>query len=237
VSGELQSKTDSHTLFFMPHFSALPISDTTAKILLETQAVHFNADTPFTLTSGLSSPVYIDCRRLLSFPRARRVLMDMAETTILSEIGCERIDAVAGGETAGIPFAAWLADRMMLPMQYVRKKPKGFGRLAQIEGHLEAGMRVLLVEDLATNSHSKLNFCAALRSAGAYVNHIFVLFHYDIFPESRTSLQTINIELHALANWWDILRVAKTLNTFDETVLAEVEKFLHAPAAWSAAHS
>ena len=80
--------------------------------------------------------------------------MDFATTVVLRDIGFEAIDSVAGGETAGIPFAAWIADRLMLPMQYVRKKPKGFGRMAQIEGDLSPGTRVLLVEDMATDGQS-----------------------------------------------------------------------------------
>ena len=212
------------------------ISDITAKSLLEVQAVHFNAEKPFIFTSGWASPVYIDCRKLISYPRVRRALMDMAESVILSDIGFEQIDTVAGGETAGIPFAAWIAERMMLPMQYVRKKPKGFGRNAQIEGHLEEGSRVLLVEDLTTDSRSKINFCQALRDAGAVVNHVFVVFHYDIFKESRQVLKDMDVQLHALATWWDVLRVAKESGYFDTNTLTEVEKFLHAPAEWSAAH-
>jgi orotate phosphoribosyltransferase len=102
----------------------------------------------------------------------RRTLIDFGVATIEREIGFEQFDAVAGGETAGIPFAAWMADRLMLPMQYVRKKPKGFGRNAQIEGHLEAGDRVLLVEDMTTDGRSKVNFCKALREAGATVEHV-----------------------------------------------------------------
>ena len=139
----------------MTGFDRQTISDTTAKMLLEVQAVHFNADKPFIFTSGWASPVYIDCRKLISYPRVRRGLMEMAEATILRDVGYEQIDAVAGGETAGIPFAAWIADRMMLPMQYVRKKPKGFGRNAQIEGLLEEGSRVLLVEDLTRTAAAR----------------------------------------------------------------------------------
>ncbi|PMS32128.1 orotate phosphoribosyltransferase [Trinickia symbiotica] len=220
----------------MTGFDRQTISDTTAKMLLEVQAVHFNAEKPFIFTSGWASPVYIDCRKLISFPRVRRGLMDMAETTILRDVGYEQIDGVAGGETAGIPFAAWLADRLMVPMQYVRKKPKGFGRNAQIEGFLQEGSRVLLVEDLTTDSRSKINFINALRTAGARVNHCFVLFHYNIFKESVSVLKDIDVDLHALATWWDVLRVAKASGYFDTRTLDEVEKFLHAPAEWSAAH-
>ncbi|AJC20311.1 orotate phosphoribosyltransferase [Pandoraea pulmonicola] len=212
------------------------ISDITAKILLEVGAVHFNAEKPYIFTSGWASPVYTDCRKLISYPRVRRTLMDFAEAVIIQDVGCEQFDTVAGGETAGIPFAAWIADKLMLPMQYVRKKPKGFGRNAQIEGDLPEGSRVLLVEDLTTDGRSKINFCKALREAGAKVNHVFVIFHYDIFPESRQVLKDIDVQLHSLATWWDVLRVAKQQNHFDTKTLDEVEKFLHAPAEWSGAH-
>jgi orotate phosphoribosyltransferase len=220
----------------MTGFDRQTISDTTAKMLLEVQAVHFNAEKPYIFTSGWASPVYIDCRKLISYPRVRRGLMEMAEATILRDVGYEQIDAVAGGETAGIPFAAWLSDRLMVPMQYVRKKPKGFGRNAQIEGLLTEGQRVLLVEDLTTDSRSKINFINALRTAGATVNHCFVLFHYNIFKESVSVLKDIDVDLHALATWWDVLRIAKEKGYFDTKTLDEVEKFLHAPAEWSAAH-
>src|SRR5215813_566420 len=136
---------------------------TTARILLEIEAVHFRPQQPFMLTSGRASPVYIDCRKIISFPRARTKIIDLAIELIEREIGFESLDAIAGGETAGIPFAAWIADRLSLPMLYVRKKPKGFGRNSQIEGHLVEGQRVLLVEDMTSDGRSKVNFCAALR--------------------------------------------------------------------------
>mgnify|MGYP002260554454 CR=1 FL=1 len=103
------------------------------------------------------------------------------------EKGVRRL-VVAGGETAGIPYAAWIAERLGLPMQYIRKKPKGFGRNAQIEGDIREGARTLLVEDLTTDGRSKINFCKALRDAGAVVGHVFVNFYYDIFPESKKIL-------------------------------------------------
>src|SRR5215467_5778719 len=127
------------------------IADLTAKMFLEVEAVRFMADKPFIFTSGWASPVYTDCRRLISFPRVRQTLIDFGVATVFREIGFEQFDTVVGGETAGIPFAAWMADRLMLPMQYVRKKPKGFGRNAQIEGHLVEGQRVLLVEDMTSD--------------------------------------------------------------------------------------
>src|ERR1700735_20308 len=91
-------------------------AETTARILLETEAVLFRPATPFPFTSGRLSPVYVDCRRLISFPRARRKLMDMGAELIERRVGYESLDAIAGGETAGLPFAAWIADRLSVPV-------------------------------------------------------------------------------------------------------------------------
>ena len=212
------------------------ISRTVAKMLLEIEAVHFRADEPFTFTSGLASPVYIDCRKLISYPRIRSALMDFAASVIYREVGFEQFDAVAGGETAGIPFAAWLADRMALPMLYVRKKPKGFGRDAQIEGALAEGARLLLVEDLTTDGGSKLKFAEALGKAGARVSDTFAVFYYDIFPDTPQRLAKAGMRLHHLATWWDILAVCKDEQRFDAKTMAEVERFLNKPLEWSANH-
>jgi len=212
------------------------IADMTAKMMLEVQAVHFSEGKPFIFTSGWASPVYIDCRKLISYPRVRSTLIDFATATVLRDVGFEQFDTVAGGETAGIPYAAWIADRLALPMQYVRKKPKGFGRNAQIEGDIREGARTLLVEDLTTDGRSKVNFCKALRDAGAVVDHVFVMFYYDIFPESKKILKEINVSLHHLATWWDVLRVVKQGKYFQATAIDEVERFLNAPAKWSADH-
>jgi orotate phosphoribosyltransferase len=212
------------------------IAELTAKLLIEIKAVHFNAATPYRFTSGWASPVYVDCRRIIAFPRARTAIIDFAIETIRQRIGFEAFDIVAGGETAGIPFAAWIADRLGLPMQYVRKKPKGFGRDAQIEGVLVEGARTLLVEDLATDGKSKVNFVNALRQAGAVVNDSFVVFHYGIFPQSQQIMAEIGVGLHALATWWDVLAAAKRYQYFDVETLAEVEAFLNDPVSWSVAH-
>ena len=212
------------------------MAELTAKMLLEVEAVRFMQDKPFIFTSGRASPVYTDCRRLISFPRVRTTLIDFACATVMRDAGFEQFDAVAGGETAGIPFAAWMADRLGLPMLYVRKKAKGFGRNSQIEGHLAEGQRVLLVEDMTSDGGSKINFCNALREAGAKVDHVLVFFFYDIFPESKKILGDLGVNLHYLATWWDVLAVAKASGKFDAAKLAEVEKFMHDPAGWSKDH-
>ncbi len=208
----------------------------TAKMLLEVKAVHFRSDDPFKLTSGLASPVYIDCRKLISYPRIRGALMDFAVSKLMKNAGYEAFDAIAGGETAGIPFAAWIAERMALPMQYVRKKPKGFGRAAQIEGVIEEGQRVLLVEDLTTDGGSKLKFAEAIRNTGARCDHTLVLFYYDIFEGSTQTLADAGLTLHYLATWRDVLAEARAGAHFDKKTLDAVGEFLADPVGWSDAN-
>jgi orotate phosphoribosyltransferase len=209
------------------------MAELVAKMLWEIKAVHFSADKPYKLASGMASPVYIDCRKLISYPRIRSVVMDFAAATVLREAGFEQFDVIAGGETAGIPFAAMLAERLALPMIYVRKAPKGHGRNAQIEGHMADGARVLVIEDLTTAGGSMFKFIDAIRAAGGVVDHGIALFYYDIFPNARAEMRDKGVTLHNLATWRDVLAVAKQQKLFDEKTLSEVEAFLNAPLEWS----
>lgn len=212
-----------------------------AQILLDTKAVLFNAKEPFKFTSGRLSPVYVDCRRLISFVEERERLMRMAAEIMTDDIGPEAIDYVAGGETAGIPYAAFISALLQKPMLYVRKKPKGFGRMAQIEGTFEncpnKKPNVVLVEDLQTDGGSKKVFINALREAGASVNHAFVVFHYGIFESSKENMEKMGITLHELTNWWHVLDVAREKAYFDEETLASVESFLKNPDIWEEVHA
>jgi orotate phosphoribosyltransferase len=218
------------------HPPAAEMARLTARALLEVGAVHFNAREPFTLASGLPSPTYVDCRKLISHPRLRATLMDFLACTVMREAGFEAFDNVAGGETAGIPFAAFMAERLALPMTYVRKKPKGYGRNARIEGVLREGDRVLLIEDMTTDGGSKLSFVDAIREAGGTCAHTAVVFSYGIFPEITRTLGDHGVTLHALATWWDVLAEAKVSGSFDAETLAGVEAFLTDPRAWQDAH-
>lgn len=208
------------------------IARLTARMLLEIKAVHFNADEPFVLASGKPSPTYIDCRKLISFPRIRSTLMDFLTVTVMRNAGFEAFDNVAGGETAGIPFGAWVAERMALPMTYVRKKPKGYGRNARIEGDMSEGQRVLLVEDLTTDGGSKISFIDAIRETGATCAHTAVIFYYGIFPQTEKTLGDHGVTLHHLCTWWDVLAEARAQGAFDSKTLREVEIFLKSPEEW-----
>ena len=210
------------------------VAELVAKMLWEIKAVHFAAEQPYKLSSGMMSPVYIDMRKLISFPRIRSAVMDFAASAIMREAGFEAFDCVAGGETAGIPFAAFLSERLSLPMIYCRKKPKGHGRNAQIEGHMAEGSRTLVIEDLTTAGGSMFTFIDAIRAAGGVVDHGIALFYYGIFPEAEQRFANGKVSLHYLATWRDVLAVARTQKLFDDKTLAEVEAFLDAPLAWSA---
>jgi orotate phosphoribosyltransferase len=208
----------------------------TASMLWEIGAVNFRPGEPYKLASGLASPSYIDCRKIISYPRVRSALMDFLAGTVLRDAGFEAFDNIAGGETAGIPFAAMIAERLGLPMSYVRKKPKGYGRNAQIEGEMAEGQRVLLVEDLATDGGSKVRFVEAIRNSGATCNHTAVIFFYGIFDGVERMLSGHDITLHSLTTWHDVLEIARQQNRFDPRTLGEVERFLDEPLRWSAEH-
>jgi orotate phosphoribosyltransferase len=207
-----------------------------SELLIEIEAVHFNADDPYIFTSGWASPVYVDCRKLISFPRQRREIIQLAAEEIDRSIGRTHFALVAGGETAGIPLAAWIAEYFFLPMIYVRKNPKGFGRMNQIEGMLDPGSRAILVEDLTTDGKSKINFCNALRRAGAQVDEAVVIFYYGVYPDAERNLDEAAVTLHALTDWRTTLEVARAIGYFEPKQADVVEEFLEAPHMWSRAH-
>lgn len=200
-----------------------------AKILLDTGAVQVNADKPFVYTSGKVGPTYIDCRRLISFPDARSKLMDFGAQML----GKLDVDYIAGGETAGIPYAAFIAERLNKPMLYIRKKPKGFGRMSQIEGFMEgANPKVAIVEDLHNFGASVKVFVDALRAADVSVKDLFVIFQYG-HASSHDALREMGMTLHALTSWKDVLAVARKEKYFDEATAQSVETFLTDPDGWN----
>lgn len=204
-------------------------SRTVAAALLDAGCVSARTDEPFRLPSGWASPVYIDCRRLISFPSLRRDLIRRAQARLSDAGALENVRSVVGGEASGIALAAWLADALDLPLQYVRKKQAG---QSQIEGVLEPGAKVLLVDDMMAGGQSKLRFCQALQAAGARVEDLFIVFDYGTFPTEKL-LDPLGVKVHALANWHDVLQVATERNVFSSEVLDELAEFLHDPSAWS----
>ena len=170
-----------------------------------TTNINIQPKKPFKLTSGRLSPVYVDCRKIISHLKERRAIINMGSKLIKKKINLKSIDCIAGGETAGIPYASWMSEQLNKPMIYIRKKPKGFGKLSQIEGEIKNKSRVLLIEDLSTDGKSKINFCNAIKKAGGKIKHIFVIFYYDIFNFEDSVLSNLDVNIHSLCTWKEFI--------------------------------
>jgi len=201
-----------------------------AEILIKIESVKFSFKKHFTLTSGLKSPVYVDCRKIISFVKER----DYINNKIINYFQKNKInfDLVAGGETAGIPYAAFIAEKTKKPMIYIRKKSKGFGINQQIEGKFKKNDLVILIEDLATDGGSKILFVEAMRKAGLTVKDIFVIFYYDIFDFKSSELSKLNVNIHSLCTWKDIIKVIETKKIYDEKDVENLKFFLSNPNKW-----
>lgn len=189
-------------------------------------AVQVRDDPPFRLASGNASPIYVDCRRPISDPDFLRLFT--ATAGLLLE-GAD-FDVVAGGETAGIPYAAYLAQAVGKPMIYLRKKAKGYGTTSRVEGALEAGSRVLLVEDLITDGGSKIGFLGAVRDAGCTVGDALVLF--DRQQGGGDLLAGHDVRLHAVTDRATALAVARDEGLLGEDELESVAAYFRDPQAW-----
>ena len=173
-----------------------------AKLLLELKAVALNTEQPFRYTSGLLSPIYCDNRLIISDPEKRNIVIDA-----FLELIDDNCDVVAGVATAGIPHAAWIADRLHKPMVYVRDKAKAHGKQNQIEGRLPKNSRVVVIEDLISTGQSSIAAALALREAGATVNSCLAIFTYG-FEASKKAFTEANIELKTLSNFNELIQVA-----------------------------
>ena len=206
----------------------------TARILIDIKAINFNFDDPYTLTSGKKSPVYVDCRKIISFTRERNQIISFAES-YFTENNIE-FDILAGGETAGIPYASILAERLNKPMIYIRKKPKKFGKRSQIEGYFKDKQKCILIEDLATDGKSKAMFINAMRENKLQVKDTFVIFYYDIFDISKTPLAVLDVKMHYLCTWKNIINMLQKNRILSNNEIENLKFFLSKPEKWRQLH-
>ena len=206
------------------------MSEKIAEKLINIGSVQFSFDNHFTLTSGLKSPVYVDCRRIISFVEERDFIM--GEAINYFQKNNLQFDLIAGGETAGIPYAAIISEKTKKPMLYIRKKPKGFGKNQQIEGEFKEKENAILIEDLATDGGSKVIFVEAMRKAGLNVKDIFVIFYYDIFNFEGSVLSKLDINIHSLCTWKDIITVLEQKNLYNQNDINNLKQFLSNPDDW-----
>lgn len=201
-----------------------------ARALMEIRAAHFFQKEPYRFTSGILSPMYVDCRKLISFPQQRDAVIRIAENHIRQK-GEGAFGCIAGGETAGIPYAAFLAQKLSLPMVYVRKKPKDFGTRQQIEGEFPAGADVLLVEDLMSDAGSKVNFTAAIERAGGRVGLLMVVYSYG-FAKAGERLAQMHLPCLALTTCRVLAREAQKTGYFTKDQVGTIFDFLENPEGW-----
>ena len=191
-----------------------------ADILLKIGSVNINFKNQFTLTSGKKSPVYVDCRKLISYPKERDVIISEMAKQIRKKY--KKSVLVAGGETAGIPYSSFLCQKLKLPMIYIRKKPKGFGKGKLIEGDFKSKSSSILIEDMATDGGSKIHFIKSMRKSKLSVKDIFVIFFYDIYPSAKKNIKKMNVNLNYLTSWNEILDVSPNyISNSDQIKLKE----------------
>ena len=191
-----------------------------ADILLKIGSVNINFKNQFTLTSGKKSPVYVDCRKLISFPKERDLIISEMAKQIKKKY--KKSVLIAGGETAGIPYSSFLCQKLKLPMIYIRKKPKGFGKGKLIEGDFKSKSSSILIEDMATDGGSKIHFIKSMRKSKLSVKDIFVIFFYDIYPSAKKNIKKMNVNLNYLTSWNEILEVSPNyISNSDQIKLKE----------------
>lgn len=213
-----------------------PDAPRVARALVSLGAVRIAMEQPFFYTSGWASPVYVDAHVLMSDVELRTDVMDMAAQAIASIIASSGINAIVGSESSGIAFAAWLAERLGLPMLYLRKRPVGWGMAAQIEGRLPDRARVLLVDDVTTDGRSKAGAVAALRQAGPVVEDVFVLLDYALYTQEARKVGGHRLNLHALASWRHLHEALVESGRLDARQTRTLEDFAAAPVQWSITH-
>ena len=201
------------------------ISNETAGILLKKKCIEFSFKKKFQLTSGRKSIVYCDCRKIISYTNERDKLISFALKKIKLDKTLNTLTNIAGGESAGIPYASLLAQKLKLPLSYIRKERKKFGKKSQIEGNIKYNDKVLLVEDLITDGSSKYNFIEAVEKVGGRIKAIFVIFNYGINKEFL-EYNGKKIKIISLAKWEDVLNILKLKNIFPQKEISSIVNFL-----------
>lgn len=203
-------------------------SEKTAKILLDIHAISLNPKKPFRYSSGIWSPVYTDCRLLMSYPKERTAIRNLYAQMIKSE---GKFDVIAGTATAGIPHAAWIAEKLKLPMIYVRGKAKDHGKGNQIEGKISARQKVAVIEDLISTGGSSVETTLAIRKIGAKSSHVFSIITYGM-TKSDENFTENKIKLISLTDFPTIVKVAEKIGYIkakDKNLILEWAKD---PSSW-----
>jgi orotate phosphoribosyltransferase len=197
--------------------------------LLGIGAVSLEPNDPFTWSSGLKSPIYCDNRLTLAYPNVRSAITDGLAALIRTHFSDAEV--IAGTATAGIPHAAWVSERLNLPMCYVRSQAKGHGKGKQIEGKVAKGRKVVVVEDLISTGGSSLNAVRALREEGCQVLGVVAIFTYGL-EKGKQAFAENNVEVHTLTDYGTLIETAVELGVVTEHDLATLRQWRENPEEW-----
>ncbi len=204
-------------------------SETVNKILLKLKAVTLNPAKPFRYASGILSPVYTDCRVLIGYPEERNQIRDLYIEAI-KQSGI-KFDIVAGTATAGIPHAAWIAEKLDLPMIYVRGKAKDHGKENLVEGPIEKGQKVIVIEDLVSTGESSINSVNAIRNLGGEVSYVFSIINYGL-EKAKKNFEEHDLNLKSLTDFGSILTTAEEMEYISEADKEIIGDWLSDPQGW-----
>jgi len=205
-------------------------SEKIAKILFEIGAVTFSRNRPFRFDSGLLSPVYVDNRILISYPKERKLVIDELLKLIKAKVS--KFDVVAGVATAGIPHAAWIADKLNKPMIFVRSKPKDHGKGQQVEGKLSRGQRVLVIEDLISTAGSSKSVIEAVRAQGGVVSDEVAIYSHNL-KEADKNMNQVKVKLHNLTDTKTTALYAKEKGFLKKEQTEIISDWVEDPANWA----
>lgn len=205
------------------------LSKKVAKILLELNAITLNPKKPFRYASGILSPVYTDCRVLMAYPHKRREIRDLYIDAI-KKSGVS-FDVVAGTATAGIPHAAWIADKLNLPMVYVRGKIKDHGKENLMEGIIKKGQKAIVIEDLVSTGESAINSVQAVREAGGQVSHVFSIITYGL-KQADNNFKINHLKLISLTTFYDVVQQAKKMDYINKEDTSAILDWTLDPYSW-----
>lgn len=201
----------------------------TAELLLQVNAIKLNPNTPFNWASGWKSPIYCDNRVTLSYPPVRVFLKEEIAKIVEKEYG--KPDVIAGVATGAIAIGILVAQELGVPFVYVRPEAKKHGRKNQIEGHLDSGQNVVVIEDLISTGNSSLNAVAALKEAGAVVKGMVAIFSYG-FDVANENFKNKNVHLSTLSNYDFLLEQALESNYISKNELTTLQEWRKEPSTW-----
>ncbi len=204
-------------------------SETVAKILLELNAVTLNPKKPFKYASGIISPVYTDCRVLMAYPSKRKKVRDLYIDAI--DKSGVKFDVVAGTATAGIPHASWIAEKLNLPMVYVRGKAKDHGKENLMEGIIKKGQKAIVIEDLVSTGESAINSVKAVRAAGGEISYVFSIITYGT-EKAAESFKENRLKLISLTTFADVVEESQKLGLIENKEIEIILNWIKDPQGW-----